>query len=224
MLVPGLLDPAVVEVAVEPRLVDRVEGGQAHRDGRKLPEVRHQPGVGVRRQAGALAVLDLLAEPVELLLAEPALEERPGVDAGGAVALDVDLVPAAGVVLAAEEVVEADLVEARRRLVRRDVATDLEALAVGAGHHDRGVPADERADPALDLLVPGEPRLPLGRDGVDVVGAAQRRHADGLLAGPLEQTQHDVARPFAATFLDQAVEGGEPVAGLLRIDVRELRG
>ena len=77
-------------------------------------------------------MLDLLAEAVELLLGQPALEEGAGVDARGAVALDVDLVAAAGVVLAAEEVVEADLVEAGRRLVRRDVAADLEALAVGA--------------------------------------------------------------------------------------------
>ena len=180
----GVLDAAVLEVAVEPGLVDRVDGRQAHRHGRELPEVGHQPGVRVRRQAVAGAVLDLLAEPVELLLGEPALEEGAGVDAGRAVALDVDLVAAARVVLAAEEVVEADLVEAGGGLVGRDVTADLEALAVGAGHHDRGVPADEGADPALDLLVAGEPRLALGRDGVDVVGAAQRRDARPASRGP----------------------------------------
>ena len=215
---------AVLEIAVEARLVDRVEGGQAHRDGGELPEVRHQPGVGVRRQAVARTVLDLLPEPVELVLGEPALEEGAGVDAGRPVALDVDLVAAAGCVLAAEEVVEADLVEAGRRLVGRDVAADLEALAVGAGDHDRGVPADERADPALDVLVAGEPRLALGRDRVDVVGAAERRDTDLLLAGPLEQPQHDVAGPVAAALLEHAVEGLEPVAGLLGVDVGQLGG
>ena len=221
-LVAGVLDAAVLQVAVEPRLVDRVDAGEAHRDGRELPEVRHQPRVGVRREPGAHAVLDLLPEPVELLLVEPALEEGAGVDAGGGVALDVDLVAAAGVVLAAEEVVEADLVEAGRGLVRRDVAADLEALAVGAGDHDRGVPADERADPALDLLVAGEPRLALGRDGVDVVGAAQRRDAHLGLAGPLEQAQHDVAGAIAAAFVEQRVERGEPVVGLVGVDVGQL--
>ena len=150
--------------------------GQAHRDRRELPEVRHQPRVGVRRagpcprRAGPPGGSGSSCSSLE-----PALEEGAGVDARGAVALDVDLVAAAGVVLAAEEVVEADLVEAGRRLVGRDVAADLEALAVGVGDHDRGVPADERADPALDLLVAGEPRLALGRDRVDVVGAAQGR-------------------------------------------------
>ena len=224
MLVAGVGDPAVVQVAVEPGLVDRVQRGQPHRDRRELPEVRHQPGMRVRRQPGALAVLDLLAEPVELLLVQPSLEVRPGVDAGGAVALDVDLVAAAGVVLAAEEVVEADLVEAGRGLVRRDVAADLEALAVRAGDHHRGVPADEGPDPPLGLLVAGEPRLALGRDGVDVVGAAQRRDADVHLPGAFEQPQHHVAGPLAAALADQGVEGVDPVVGLVGVDVRELGG
>ena len=62
VLLRGVLDAAVVQVAVEARLVDRVDRGQAHRDRRELPEVRHQPGVRVRREAVARAVLDLLAE------------------------------------------------------------------------------------------------------------------------------------------------------------------
>ena len=223
VLLAGVLDAAVGEVAVETRLVDRVERGEPHRDRRELPEVRHQPGVRVRREALADPVLHLLPEVPELLLGQPALEERAGVDAGGAVALDVDLVATALVVLAAEEVVEADLVQRRARLVRRDVAADLESLAVGVGHGDRGVPADERADPALDLLVTGEPGLALGRDRVDVVGAAQRRDAHLLLAGALEQPQHHVARALAAALLDQLVEGLDPLAGLLGVDVGKLR-
>ena len=166
----------------------------------------------------------LLAEPVELLLGQAALEERAGVHAGGGVALEEDLVAAARVVLAAEEVVEADLVERRRRGVRRDVAADADAGALRAVHHDRGVPAQPRAVAALDLLVAGEPRLVLGRDGVDVVGRRQRRDADLPLAGALEQLEHDVARPGAAALVDDAVEGVEPLLGLLGVDVRELAG
>ena len=81
-----------------------------------------------------------------------------------------------------------------------------------------------RADPALDLLVAGEPRLALGRDGVDVVGAAQRGHADLLLAGALEQPQHHVAGALAAALVDQLVEGVEPLLGLVGVDVGELGG
>ena len=169
-----------------------------------------------------VAVLHLLAEAVELLLGEPALEEGAGVDAGGAVPLDVDLVAAAGGVLALEEVVEADLVEAGGGLVGGDVTADLEALAVGAGDHHGGVPPDEGPDPPLDVLVAGEPGLPLGRDRVDVVGAAQGRHPDLGLPGPLEQPQHHVARALAAALADQGVERVDPVGGLVGVDVREL--
>jgi len=41
--------------------------------------------MGVRRQAGAA---DLAAEVVEIVLRQAPLEERPGVDAGGGVALE----------------------------------------------------------------------------------------------------------------------------------------
>ncbi len=88
--VAGVLDPTVLQVAVEAGLVDRAERAQAHRHGRELPEVRHQPRVRVARQAGPAR---LLPEAVELVLAEPALEEGAGVDAGRGVALEEDLVP-----------------------------------------------------------------------------------------------------------------------------------
>ena len=224
VLVAGVLDAAVVEVAVEAGLVDGVERAEAHRHRRELPEVRHQPRVGVRRQALPRAVLDLLAEAPELLGGEALHQVGAGVDAGCGVALDVELVAAAGVVLAAEEVVVADLVEAGGRGVRRDVAADLEALAVGGGDHDGGVPPDQAAYLTLHLLVAGEPRLALRRDGVDVVGAAQRRDADLLLPRALEQLQHHVAGPLAAALVDHRVERLDPFLGLVGVDVGELGG
>ena len=80
-------------------------------------------------KVGAGAVLHLLAEAVELLLGQATLEERAGVHARRRMPLEEDLVAAAGVVLAAEEVVEADLVERRGRGVGRDVAADADAGA-----------------------------------------------------------------------------------------------
>ncbi len=52
-------------------------------------------------------------EAVELLLAEPALEERAGVDAGAGVSLEIDLVAAALGVVAAKEMVEPHFIERR---------------------------------------------------------------------------------------------------------------
>jgi hypothetical protein len=59
-----------------------------------------------------------------VLLGEPALEKGAGVDARRGVALVVDDVGVEPGVLAAEEVVEPDLVERRRRRVGGDVTAD----------------------------------------------------------------------------------------------------
>jgi hypothetical protein len=75
---------------------------------------------------------------------------------------------------------------------------------------------------ALDVFVAGEPRLQLGRDGVDVVGGRQRRDRDALLTGTLQQAQHQVARPRRPRALQQVVEGLQPLGGLLRVDVGQV--
>ena len=53
LLARRLLQAAILEVAVEARLVDRHDRAEAHRDRRELPEVRHQPRMRIRRQAAA---------------------------------------------------------------------------------------------------------------------------------------------------------------------------
>ena len=110
-------------------LVDGADRPEAHRDGGVLPEVGEEAGVGVAREPGPD---DLLAVVVELVLGEPALDEGPGVDAGRAVALEVDVVADPAVGLAAEEVVEADLVERGRAGVGGEVAADALGAVVGA--------------------------------------------------------------------------------------------
>ncbi len=227
VLLARVLDAAVVEVLVELRLVDGVHRADAHRHRRELPVVGQQPRVRVGRHGLDRPVDDvalLLAEAVELVLGEVALEEAAGVHAGGGVALEVDLVAAALVVLAAEEVVHAHLVERRGGRVRRDVPADADAGTLSAVHHDRGVPADVAAHLALDVLVAGEPRLALRRDRVDVVGRGQGRDPHLLLARPLDELEHDVARPRPTLLVEDGVERVDPLLRLVRIDVRELTG
>ena len=173
----------------------------------------------VGRQTAARVRL-LLPEPVELVRGQAALEVRPGVDAGGGVALEVDLVAAAGVVLAAEEVVQTDLVQRRHGRVRGDVAADAEALALGASHHDCRVPADPRAIPALHGLVTREVRLLVHTDGVHVGRRHRRGDAHIPFPRPPEQVEHDVPGAGSALVVDQPVEGLDPFLGLGRVDVR----
>src|SRR5690606_8382848 len=75
--VAGVGEPAVVQVAVEARLVDRLDGSEAHRHGGELPEAWHQPRVRV----GGDAARGLAPEGLELRVADPALEVGTGVDA-----------------------------------------------------------------------------------------------------------------------------------------------
>jgi hypothetical protein len=103
---------AVLQVAHEARLVDRADRADAHRAGRELPEVRHQPRVRVadRPRAPCAGARDLLAVVREVALAQPAFEEGARVDARRRVRLEEHQVAAViAAPLRAEEVVEADL-------------------------------------------------------------------------------------------------------------------
>jgi hypothetical protein len=175
--------------------------------------------VGIRRQATAVY---FRAEAVELLFGEAAFEVGAGVDARCGVALEVHLVAELAVVLAAEEMVEAHLVERGGRRERRQVATDAFAARVGPGHHHRGVPADEGADAPLDELVAREPRLGVARDGVDVGRRHGRREANLHLTGALEQLHQQEAGAVLAGGVEDGVEAVDPLLGLGGIGVGQL--
>ena len=172
--------------------------------------------------AGQPVAAHLVAEVVELLLGQPPLDVGPGVDARRGVALEEDLVAEAAVGLAAEEVVEADLVERGRAGVGGEVPADALGARVGPRHHGGGVPADVGADPALLVLVAGEPRLGVGRDGVDVGRRHRGREVDLLGARPLEELHQQVARPGTAVGVDDGVERVEPLLRLPRVGVGNL--
>ena len=216
-----VVDLAVLEVAVEPGVVERGDRAEPHRHRRELPEVGHQARVRVGRQTLAAAA-DLTPEVVEVVVGEAALEVGAGVDAGRGVALEVHVVAGRAVVLAAEEVVEADLVQRRRAGERRQVAADAVGVLVRLDDHHRRVPADERPDPALDVLVAREPRLLLPRDRVDVRRRHGGRERDLGRVGPLHQTAQEVPRPRLPVHVGDGIEAVEPLRGLGRIDVRQL--
>ena len=69
--------------------------------------------------------------------------------------LEVNLVGREPAFLAAEEVVERDLVKRGGRGKRRDVSADAGALLVRADDHHHRVPADDALDAAFQLAVAG---------------------------------------------------------------------
>ena len=109
VLLARVLDAPVLEILVEPRLVDRHQRAEAHRYCGKLPEAGHQPRMRVAREATPLG--QFAAEVLQLLFGDPALEERAGIDARRGVPLEVDLVARVVVAAAADEVVHRHLDE-----------------------------------------------------------------------------------------------------------------
>ena len=210
-------DAAVGQVAHEPGLVDGHDRPEAHRDRRELPEVRHQPGVGVGGQAARLR--DLLAEALELFLRDPALQVGARVDARRGVALDVDEVTAVLVRRRVPEVVEADLVEERRRLEAGDVPAQLRGLLVGAQDHRDRVPADQRADAPLHRRVARQRRLVFAVDRVHVRRRPHVLDRRAAQPGPLDHPLDQIMGAPRAVVLDDGIEGLEPLLGLDCVDI-----
>ena len=115
-------DAAILQIPHEARLIDRIDRAEAHRDGGKLPEVRHQPGMRVGGKARMLA--QLVAEVFQVLLIQTAFQERAGVLAGRGVTLEVDKIARLIAVPAVEEMVVADFGQSGERRVGGDVAAD----------------------------------------------------------------------------------------------------
>ena len=168
---------AVLQIAHEARLVDRVDRADAHRAGRELPEVGHQLRMRIRRQAARAARRrgQLLAIVGEVVGAEPAFEKGARIDARRRVRLEEDqvaeLLAGSGrpsLTRVAEEMVEADLEEIGRRGIARDVAAELGRAAaldaVRAHHHRQRVPAHQRREALLHRQVAGKRRLRFERD------------------------------------------------------------
>ena len=212
LLLVGLLDPAILQVAVEPRLVDRLDGAQAHGDGREGPEVRHQPRMRVGRQAAAGR--QLAPEVGELRFAQAALQERPRVHAGGGMPLEIDLIAALRAVRTAQELVLRHLDQRGGRREGADVSADALVALVGPHHHGHGVPADDALVAPLDRAITGVGRLTLRRDGVDVgsVGGKREVRVDRLRVA-VQGAQH-LMQPLGPAGPVDVVERLHPLAEL----------
>ena len=81
-------DPAVFQVAHETRLIDGIDGPDAHRDRGKLPEILHQPGMRIGGQPRLFA--QFVTEVLEVLLVQTAFQIRSRIFARRGMALEVN--------------------------------------------------------------------------------------------------------------------------------------
>ena len=197
----GVLDATQVKVLVEPCLVDGLGRAKTQRDRRELPEL----GELARVRVGGKAVRggNLLAETVHLFFGETSLDEGAGVGTGGGVALEEHVVAAAGVVLSAEEVVQADFIKSGDRGVGGDVSANLDAGALCARHLNGCIPTDPAAVLALHGLVAGEVRFLVNGNSVDVGSRVFLGELNALAPCLIQHVQQDVACARTALFLDE---------------------
>ena len=193
---------ACVQVFEESSLVNGHQRAQAHRDSGKLPEVGHQLGMRIARQA--LAV-DFLAEVEQLLFGQAAFQVSAGIHAGRNVALNVEAVAAMVFVLGMPKMVETGAKHAGQRGKRANVATQIAAVGraelVGLDHHGHGIPAHVGAQALLNDEVAGRTLFLINLDGVDIAGGGRERHVDTALASVLKQLfKQEVGALGAATF------------------------
>ena len=163
---------------------------------------------------------DLFAEVEHLFLGEPALEERPRVDARRGVALYQNQVPAVRPARRMPEVLVADVIQGRRGLEARDVPTQLGAHLVRPQHGGYGIPPDQRADPAFQRKVSRVSRLPAGHNGVQVRGIRRVRHRHADAASLREQFRDQESCPLGALELRDRAERIDPLAGLGGIQIQ----
>src|SRR5262249_6094488 len=97
---------AILQIAHETSLVDGIDQSKTHGDGGELPEILHQPGMGIGGKTRLAA--QFVAEVFQVLLREPAFKEGTGIDTRGGMALEVDQVARLIAVAPVEEMIEAD--------------------------------------------------------------------------------------------------------------------
>ena len=94
-------------------MINRLQRPKPHADGWELPEIRHEPGVGIRRKPAAL--MEFAAEILQLLFREPPFQERPRIHAWRSVPLEVNDIAVSAFRPGMQKMIECNFIESRGR-------------------------------------------------------------------------------------------------------------
>jgi hypothetical protein len=197
-------DAAVLEIPLEAGLVDRHHRPQAHRYGRELPEVRHQPGMRIRRQA--VRALHFPAEVAQVVFGQAPFHEGARIYAGGRMPLDKHHV--AGVIRGwrAPEMIETHLIQGGGRSVGGDVPPQFGALAIRLHDHRGGIPANVSLELAFDGTVARVGLFLANADRIDVRGVRLEREVATGAARVVRQPFKEEMGPFGTMGLQHRVD------------------
>ena len=211
----GAGQTAIFEVAVESSLMDGRHGTKAHADGWELPELRHEPRVGI---AGQALPTNLLSKVFDLFVRQPAFQPSACVDAGRCMPLPVQMVAGGTVVLASEEMIEADFPSVRHRSIGRDVAANAVKIFVRSGDHHHGVPTNNAVKAFFHGEVPGVGALIFGMNGVEV-GGFHHLNVHACILCSLHRGVQQTPGFFLAPLVGYGTNGVTPFLGGNRVGV-----
>src|SRR5271166_5396263 len=160
-------------------------------------------------------------EILQLLDADAALKKRARIHPWSGMALKINRVPFEILAAGTEEMVEPHFVQSCRRRIGRNMPTDVVLHAVGADNHRQGVPADERLDPTLKLLVSGEERFKSCRNGIRIWGIGSKGQVNPANSSMRSQSLQNLSRDVRAARFEHRVERFEP---LLNLHVLNMSG
>ncbi len=169
------------------------------------------------RVGGQSPAVHFTPEIVQLIFVEAPLQEGAGIDPGGTVTLEEDQVAQLFVVAPLEKIVEAHVVQGRRRGKAGDMATQALVVLVCPHHHGQGIPADQGADAALHEQVAGHTLFPRGGNGIAKRGGDGIGRGDAGFGGGIEQLADQKPRAFLSLETDDGVQGFEPFLCFCRI-------
>jgi DNA-binding transcriptional LysR family regulator len=133
--------------------------------------------------------------------------------------LEVDQVAAVVVGRCVPEVIEADVVQRRRRLEARDVTAELRRFLVRAQDDRNRVPANDRPDPMLDVAISGKRDLLLRRYRVLVRRGQGGRSEQPAATRCIEQVTEDEIGAFRTAHDGNRFQRFEPFSGFEGIEV-----
>ena len=213
------LDAPIVQILIEPGLVDGHDRGQAHRDGRKFPELGHQPGMRIARQPAAGR--HLAAEVFQMLLVQAAFEKRPGVNARRSVPLEINLVAAnSRFPLPRKKWLKATSYSVAAE-AKVEMWPPMPRLVLVRPHdHRHGVPADDALDPPFHLAIAGVTGLLGIGNAVDVGSVGRERQLDAVAVGRFTQLLQQERDPLRALgFRSTHAQRIEPFGRFHRIGI-----
>ena len=216
--VTGVCQSAGVEIFEESGLVDRHQRPEAHRNRRKLPELRHQLRMRITRQTDTV---HFLAKMIELCLTQAALQIRSTIEPWCSMSLEINQITAMTVVGRMPEVVHTSTDHRCERRERCDVTTQIAAIGwvmlVRTYHHRHRIPANEGADALLELHVARARHFEVSWDGIDVGRMGRKWNVRTRSTGLLNQLLQERVCTLRALALNNPLERIQPLLGFLRV-------